>query len=155
MNNQSGRVKIGLVGDCSSTLFDEDKVRAYLRELFDEITKLNPGREFTLVSSLSDVGVPGLGYAEAAARGWRTAGVACAAARYYEWFEVDEYRIVGRSWGDESMAFIEELDGDDSIFVRIGRGEQSLREEALFRGRRSGDGIEGVRLFELELPTLP
>lgn len=148
-----GRVKIGLVGYCPPTRFDEGKARAYLEGIFDKIAKLNPGREFALVSGLCNVGMLKIGYTEAAARGWWTIGVACAAAGDHEWFPVDEYKIVGLNWGDESDAFLEQLDGPDSIFVRIGRGEQSLREATLFRGQHGGD-IDDVRLFEVDLPTL-
>ncbi len=70
------------------------------------------------------MGIPALAYREAVKRGWRTVGVACAKAKDYDLFEVDEKHIVGEEWGDESERFLDMID----MMVKVGGGKQSKEE---------------------------
>jgi hypothetical protein len=76
----------------------------------------------------------------------RTVGIACVKAREFECFDVDE-RIVDETWlnwGDESETFLREI----NALVRIGGGEQSHTEAAMFRER-------GGNVYEYELAAIP
>lgn len=90
-----------------------------------------------IVSGLTDVGIPGIAYhlvtsgrINKDAFG-KTVGIACAKAKDYPRFPVDEKHIIGSEWGDESEFFVDYIDA----LVRIGGGEQSHREVALFKSK--------------------
>ena len=141
------QLKIGVVGYCPPTVFDEDEARRLLAEVFDQIVEDFQTScrydEVTVISGLADVGVPALAYREARSRGWTTGGVACAKVNDFTKFEVEYEQIVGENWGDESEAFLARCD----ILVRIGGGKQSHNEVAIFNSR-------GV-VYERELEALP
>jgi hypothetical protein len=52
--------------------------------------------------------------------------------------------IIGENWGDESSAFLDEID----VIVRIGGGKQSLTEVQTFKDK-------GGKTYERELAALP
>lgn len=136
--------RIGVVGYCPPTKFDEVEATRMIREAFDKATEIIPaGSTPTVVSGLTNVGVLKIAYEEARSRGWRTEGVACKRAEEHELFPVDEKIIVGDNWGDESSRFLENLD----CMVRIGTGKQSVRETDELKAR-------GKPTFEYDLPTL-
>jgi hypothetical protein len=87
---------------------------------------------------------PALAYRIAAQRGWRTSGIACSKATDYDCFPVNEKKIVGANWGDESETFLRECD----VIVRVGGGKQSLAEVAQFKSR-------GGTAYEFNLAALP
>jgi len=129
-------LRLGVVGYCPPTRFDEDKALEYLVDGYNRVSADFPGRHITVVSGLTNVGVLRLAYEEAVRRGWKTAGVASEKAMSFPWFPTDEAPIVvGSGWGDESDIFIygnrwrghPHEHGLDAI-VRIGIGEQSIRE---------------------------
>ncbi|HEX6462721.1 MAG TPA: hypothetical protein VFZ58_05665 [Candidatus Saccharimonadales bacterium] len=96
-------LKIGVVGYCPPTVFDEDEARQLLHEALNEVIAGYPHvTEVWIVSGLTDVGIPALAYREARARGWWTMGVACAKAHDYRCFQTEKNKIVGQNWGDES-----------------------------------------------------
>jgi hypothetical protein len=137
-------LNVGLVGYCLPTKFDETEAARLVEEALDTIVREYPDvEEFTLVAGLTDMGVQALAYRSARKRGWMTAGVACAKASKYGWYDVDEYAIIGEKWGDESETFLGECD----VLVRIGGGEQSHREAKLFAER-------GGKVYEYELAAL-
>jgi hypothetical protein len=123
----SAELQIGVTG-YSAQPFDRRRAQLLLGELLDEVEARWPGRRYVLVSGWTDVGVPSLAYREAARRGWRTVGVACALARGQACFPVDEVLVVGERWGDESAEFLGRID----VLVRLGGGPQAHREAGLF-----------------------
>ena len=137
-------LKIGVVGYCPPTQFDEHKANELLLDALQAVQADHPdARDFWIVSGLCDVGVPALAYRAASVRGWKTSGIACAKAVEYECFDVDDRKIVGENWGDESETFLEEID----VIVRIGGGQQSHAEVKAF--------VEtGGRAYEYELATI-
>lgn len=142
-------MKIGVVG-YSSGSFDT-RVAALMVEigiiqlLYDDLVKnkTNFSKETTIVSGLTNVGIPKLAYEIAAKHDWSTVGIACELAKGFDCYPVDEEIIVGEEWGDESQTFINYID----CLIRVGGGEQSLEEVALFKALKP-DGF----LFEMELP---
>ncbi len=133
---------IGVTG-YSGQKFDADRADALLKEALDTVAAAHPGRSYTLLSGLTDVGIPALAYRQAAARGWRTVGVACPKAAEYECYPVDETTIVGSEWGDESETFLARCD----VLVRVGGGGQAHREATAFADR-------GGRVYEYELDAI-
>jgi hypothetical protein len=125
-------MKIGIVG-YSSSYFDLSKAQ-YLIELgIDYMAYYIKGRtlrnNISVVSSLTNLGIPKLAYEYATAKGYQTVGIACEKAKDYDCFPVDKAIIEGKNWGDESSLFINEID----CLVRVGGEEQSLNEALLFR----------------------
>jgi hypothetical protein len=125
-------VKIGIVGYSSSN-FDLSKAK-YLIELGIEymscyIRGLTLRNDITVVSGLTNLGIPKLAYEYASCKGYQTIGIACERAKDYECYPVNETIIEGKNWGDESSLFVNKID----CFVRIGGGDQSKNEAVLFR----------------------
>lgn len=123
-------LRIGVVG-YSDPKFSIPQAIKYLREAFNLIEKEYPNVPKEVVSGLTDLGIPGLAYREAVRRGWRTAGIACKLAANYKCFPVNDRRIIGNNWGDESPIFLKSID----IMVKVGGGKQSVREAAEARAR--------------------
>lgn len=91
--------------------------------------------KFVLVSGLTDVGIPGLAY-HLVTQGKhnkstyvKTVGYACSKAGNFPQFPVDEKHIIGNNWGDESEEFLKNIDA----LVRIGGGDQSMKESEMFK----------------------
>ena len=116
-------INVGLVG-YSAQKFDEDIAKDLIREAFDWVENEFEGKSFCVISGLTDLGIPALGYREADKRGWETAGVAPEEAKQYDCYDVDEEIIVGKKFGDESDKFLSMLD----VLVKIGGGKQSKAE---------------------------
>ena len=133
MNN----IKIGVIG-YSIQEFDKKKAIEYLKEAFDFIEKQYRNRKKTVISGLTDLGIPALAYREAVKREWRVEGITCSKALDYIWYPVSDITMVGRNWGDESETFLEAI----NILVRIGGGEQSMREVEMAKKIRGIDIIE-------------
>lgn len=140
----SKHIRVGLVGYCPPSKFDEDEAANMIRFAFDYLESANPTTSFELVSGWTNVGVLALGYAEAAKRGWSTYGVACKRAQEHPLFPVDHGMEVGDNWGDESDFFVSFV----NCLVRVGGGEQSLAEADAVRRR-------GDLTIEFSLPLLP
>lgn len=121
-------IRIGIVG-YSAMKFDLQLAETLLINAYDNIDREYPNFNKTIVSGLTDLGIPSLAYKEAVRRGWKTVGIACSRAEEYKCFPVDERIIVGNEWGEESPVFLESID----ILIRVGGGEQSKRETALMR----------------------
>lgn len=138
-----GYVRIGVVGYCPPTKFDEQEARRMIIEAYDIIFKRYVGHAIAIVSGLTNVGILAIAYDEAAKRGWRTVGVACSLASNHPLFPVNEQLIVGDSWGDESDIFVGSLHG----LIRIGGGKHSLEETEAAK-------VLGLPTWEYELPTI-
>ena len=132
-------INVGLVG-YSGQEFDEDIAKDLIREAFDWVEQENKGKSFCVVSGLTDLGIPALGYREAAKRGWKTTGVAPEEAKEYDWYDVDDVIIEGKKFGDESEKFLSMLD----VFVKVGGGKQSKAE---FKKAKE----KGIKTWEGEL----
>lgn len=126
-------VRVGVVGYCPPSRFDEELARSAIVNGFDRMLKHFNVSELTIVSGATNVGVLAIAYAEAAKRGWKTVGVACMKARDFQLFPTDELKLIGENWGDESSTFVSMLDG----IIKIGGGKQSAREfeEVLSSGK--------------------
>ncbi len=136
-------VKVGVVGYCPPTLFDEDKARTMIQDAYEQIAKQFWDRKIVIVSGLTNVGVLKIAYEEAVKLGWRTVGIACERAQEHELFPVDEKIIEGKNWGDESPKFVATI----QAIIRIGVGKQSLKETELVKNN-------GFSAFEYDLPVL-
>jgi hypothetical protein len=121
-------MRVGLVG-YSAQKFDQSKALEYISEAFNVIEELYGSDGHTLISGLTDVGIPWIGYMEAERRGWHLVGIACRKAANYECYPVHERFYIGDNWGDESTKFINSID----VLIRIGGGDQSKREVAMAR----------------------
>ena len=116
-------IYIGLAG-YSGQKFDVAEATRLIKAAFDQISALFPDRPIALVSGLTNLGIPALGYALATERGWYTIGVACAKAKDYECYPCTETHIVGTDWGHESQTFLDMC----QIFIRVGGGDQTITE---------------------------
>ncbi len=132
-------LKIGVVG-YSAQKFDESEAEIMIQDAFDVLQGLYGSKSFAVVSGLTDLGIPATAYKEASERGWRTVGIACSKAAEYDCFPVDEEILVGDEWGDESPTFLDSID----VLVRVGGGNQSMRETAEMKSR-------GKHVIEYEL----
>ncbi|HLC78072.1 MAG TPA: hypothetical protein VJH92_03030 [Candidatus Nanoarchaeia archaeon] len=137
-------LRVGVVGYCPPSIFDEGKALDYIKGAYNQIRKDFPYRGITIVAGVTNVGVLKLAYEEAKRRGWRTAGVGSKKAYGFEWFPVDEKPIiVGEDWGDESETFLSMIDA----LVRIGGDKQSKEETDVMKKI-------GAYVLEYDLPLL-
>lgn len=141
ISSSAEELEIGVVG-YSAQKFNESEAERMIFEAFNQIDAQYAEKAKVVVSGLTNIGIPALAYKEAAARGWRTVGIACSKAVEYECFPVDEEIIVGDEWGDESSTFLDTID----LLVRIGGGKQSLTETAEMKSR-------GKPVIEYDLPA--
>lgn len=130
-------IKIGVIG-YSMQEFDKKKAIEYIKKAFDFIEKQYPDGKKTIISGLTDLGIPALAYREAKRRNWRVEGITCSKALDYIWYPVSDITMVGRNWGDESETFLKAI----NILVRIGGGEQSMREVEMAKKMRGIDVME-------------
>lgn len=143
---ENDNVRLGVVGYCPPTQFNEAEALRMLKEAYDEVARDFPQKAITVVSGLTNVGVLKIAYEEAQTRGWKTAGIACKKAYDFRdnWFPVDEEPVImGENWGDESKVFVGSLDA----LVRIGMGKQSLKEAQQVKE-------VGKPTYEYNLPTI-
>lgn len=130
-------IKIGVVG-YSMQEFDEQRAIKYIGSVFDFVEEQFPNDTKTVISGLTDLGIPALAYREAVKREWKTKGIACSKALDYVWFPVSDVTIVGDNWGDESETFLNSI----NILIRIGGGEQSMRETEMAKSMKGIDVME-------------
>lgn len=149
-----GIFRLGLVG-YSRSKFDWHEARRLVELGIRRAFELS-GQSFSegvLVSGLTNMGIPKLGYEFARAKSMKTVGIAPRRAKRVRCglFPVDEQIIVGQNFGDESETFIDSIDA----LLRVGGGPQSRREVAMFRDKHGNDREQLSRwLIELELPWL-
>ena len=77
-----------------------------------------------MISGATDLGVPSIGYSAAKQLGVTSVGVTAEAALKYSIAELEYLTVVGKKFGDESVAFVSAI---DELWV-IGGGKQSLNE---------------------------
>lgn len=146
------KVRIGLVG-YSRGKFNKKDARNLVEQGLQTAMHDLKAEDCELVSGLTNMGIPKLGYQYAKTLSLRTVGIAPSRARRVRsgLFPVDETIFIGKNFGDESDYFIEYID----ILVRIGGGPQSRNEVKLFRAKYNDDQKElDQLLFELELEWL-
>lgn len=118
-------MRIGVIG-YSAQKFDVDQAEYALDSMIMglSIKERRGFEEVAIVSGLTNLGVPAIAYHIAKCRGMKTVGIACSKAKNYDCFACDEVKIVGDNWGDESEAFLNDID----VLVKVGGGKQSLSE---------------------------
>ena len=138
--NKKKEVRIGVIG-YSAQKFDKAKASEFINEAFDEIENENTNAEFSVVSGLSDMGIPAIAYKEANKRKWETVGIAPKVVEDYDLYPCDKKHIIGKDWGEESNFFLDYID----VLVKIGGGKQSNQESKKAKEK----GIV-VKNYELE-----
>lgn len=127
MNEEDDILFVGVVG-YSSQKFDEAEAREIIEEAFDDIedeyVENGDYESITIVSGLTNLGIPKIAYEVADDRGYGTMGVAPEEADDYDLYNVDEIIYEGENFGDESETFIDTID----VFVKVGGGDQSQNE---------------------------
>ncbi|MFA6094714.1 MAG: hypothetical protein WC757_02395 [Candidatus Paceibacterota bacterium] len=136
-------VRVGVVGFCLPTRFDEVEARRLIRSAYSEVVSLFSDCRIIVVSGLINVGIPAIAYNEACVHGWRTIGVACKRATKHPLFPVNEKIIVGNEWGQESPVFLALL----NAMIRVGGGKQSLAETEAIKAK-------GFPVWEYDLPAI-
>lgn len=153
-NQSHESLRIGVVG-YSGRPFDEKVARGELRRLLSELVENREleAKAVEVVSGLTNVGIPKIAYEVAVEMGFKTVGISASRALISSSgvFPVDKQIIVGQHYGDESEEFIGYID----VLIRIGGGEQSVKEVTMFRERFANDpaSLDGC-LVEVELPVL-
>jgi hypothetical protein len=127
--------RIGIVG-YSGTKFDKGQAKAILKEALALRAVQHP--DCSVVSGLTDLGIPALAYREAAELGMRTVGIACKKAQDYDCYPCDDVVIEGNDWGDESETFLSSIDE----LIKVGGGKQSIAEFAAFQGSKEEFPLE-------------
>ena len=126
-------LRVGIAG-FSRPDFDREQTERVLRAVFFSLARQwapQSASRVTVVAGLTDVGISSIGYRLAEELGWRTRGVASLQAFGHPWFPVDRALLSGSRWGDESQAFIGQIDA----FVRVGGGHIARNEEKMARDR--------------------
>lgn len=160
------QARIGVVGYCPPTKYDDRKSLEHLEEAFDKVEAEFSGRNIVVVSGATNVGVLAQAYQLATERGYQTSGVACEKAADFDLFPMTEKPIiVGKEWGAESPVFVNGIDAIRNVdpdkvreymnhphygldaMVRIGVGPQSIREATMIRDM-------GKPTYEFDLPKL-
>lgn len=135
--------RIGVVG-YSAAYFDRQKAREILEGLIKKAVKDCPSdHKISIVSGLTNLGIPAIAYKIAQDEGYHTVGYACSEAEQFSCFPVDKKNIIGDNWGDESEEFLTNID----VLCRVGGGKQS-KEEAVKAKKL------GLPIFEEELPEM-
>jgi len=124
-------IRVGIIGFSNQT-FNIEKAKIIISGCFDELATKFPPEEYTLeiVSGLTLYGIPKLAYEEASRRNCITTGFACEKAKELECFNCDNVHIYGDDWGQESEHFLKYIHS----LVKIGGGEQCIREYKAFKG---------------------
>jgi hypothetical protein len=135
-------MKLGIVG-YSSGGFDEAKAHTLLVIGLAQVEGKSKKLATSIVSGLTNVGIPALAYKLATDYKLETVGIACDKAFEYDRFPVDKQIIVGEDWGDESKTFLNYCDA----LLRVGGSEQSLAEVKAFKELKPGAVV-----VEFELP---
>lgn len=133
--------RIGIVG-YSAAYFDKKKAETLLEKLIDKAIKKNTEKlPVSIVSGLTNIGIPALAYQIATQRKYHTVGYACKQAKQYNCFNVDQENIIGKEWGDESEEFLNNID----VIIRVGGGKQSLAEVKQAKEKE-------ISIYEEDLP---
>ena len=116
------KLRIGVVG-YSTKYFNKKDAQEKIERVIKGIIKKNK-LPVSIVSGLTNIGVPAIAYKIAKEYGFKTVGYACKKALDMELFDVDKKNIIGDNWGDESEEFLNNID----VLIKAGGGEQSKKE---------------------------
>ena len=121
-------LRIGVVG-FSRNQFDKAQARSVLSEQYENLK--NEFGYVEIVSGYTNSGVPKIAYELAGRFGFRTIGFSARQALKVRCglYPVDDVRLVGSRFGDESEAFVRYIDR----LIRVGGGPQSRHEVELFK----------------------
>lgn len=116
--------RIGVVGH-SPVYFNRQEAQKLLESQIVQAVKQAPkDHKISIVSGLTNFGIPAVAYKVAEEKGYHTVGYACSQAEDFACFPVDKKHIIGDNWGDESEEFLSNID----VLIRIGGGKQSKEE---------------------------
>lgn len=140
-------MKIGIIG-FSSTPFDQEKATALLQTTLQKVVSSIEPENIEIVSGYTNIGIPKIAYEIASSSGWTTVGFSAKEALTASCglFPVHKEILVGEKFGEESAAFVDYID----ILIRIGGGQQSKKEVALFKKKHTSQELSGI-LFEEEI----
>ena len=126
----SNVLKVGIVG-FSKNQFDQVEARRILDLEFSNLYEKHKGRSIEIVSGYTAMGVPRIAYELADKYGFIKVGFSAKQALRTKvgLCKVDKEIIVGEKFGDESVAFVEYING----LIRVGGGPQSRKEVTLFK----------------------
>ncbi len=148
------KLKIGVVG-YSRTNIDETRARALLQNSFKKFIMQARAERLAVevVSGLTNAGIPKVAYELATQWQLKTVGISAREALTADSgvFPVRKQMLIGQTFGDESVSFIRYID----CLVRIGGGNQSLREVEMFKEKLHHEPIQLSQwLIEHELELL-
>lgn len=143
-------MRIGIAG-FSGQKFEQATAYSLLKGAFAEVIKQFfdcdlyqvKWEQITVVSGLTNLGIPAIAYDYAVTQSAKTMGIACSKAKDYECFPCDRVHIIGSEWGDESEAFLASID----VLIRIGGGKQSFAECETARAR-------GIHVVDRDLEAI-
>ncbi len=140
-------MKIGIVG-FSSPQFDQETARVLLEKKLTKIITDMDKSSIEIVSGYTNIGVPKIAYEIADIMGLKTIGFSAkkALSANCGLYPVNKAIIYGKSYGDESLAFVDYID----ILIRIGGGKQSRKEVQLFKEKNEAQDLSKL-LFEEEV----
>ena len=133
-------LRIGVIG-YSAQKFNEKKARAFLNSALASYYPM--GSNVSIVSGLTNIGVPKIAYELAVEHCLRTVGICCELAKYEDCFDCNEIHYVGKNWGDDSIFFLSSIDE----LIRIGGGDIAMKEVKIAKQM-------GLPVVEYDLPTL-
>nr|MBP8206580.1 hypothetical protein [Acinetobacter sp.] len=132
-------MKIGIVG-FSHEEINHEMARSLLLQSFHQLTHRNHHDEpIEIVSGLTNIGIPKIAYQIARELGFITVGISAERALHVKCgiYHVDIQIIEGKSFGDESIIFIDYID----YLIRVGGGKQSHQEVDMFIEKCAQRGI--------------
>ena len=133
-------MKIGVIG-YSPQKFDESKAKKLILQGMEEMGFQDTD---SIVSGLTNIGIPKIAYQLAKEHGLETVGIACKLATDYECYPVDKKIIIGDVWGDESQTFLNYID----VLIKVGGGKQSEQEFSKFKGEKVEYSLSASKLRE-------
>ena len=133
-------MKIGVIG-YSAQKFNEAKAKELI---FQGMESMGFQDTDSIVSGLTNIGIPKIAYQLAKEHNLETVGIACKLATDYECYPVDKKIIIGSNWGDESRTFLNYID----VLIKVGGGKQSEEEYSKFRGEKVEYDLPSSKLRE-------
>lgn len=140
LHTSNSPIRIGIVGFSNDDKFTREDTEPKIIRFFDQIDLTYPKRDKIIVSGLTNMGIPKIAYEQATRRKWKTVGISAEEALEYDNYPVDSKMIIGKKFGDESEAFINNID----ILAKFGGGEQSMTEFEMAKSK-------GIKVFEFSV----
>lgn len=137
-------LKVGIVG-FSRNAFDKETARKILEKCYQQLQDNYPDTIIKIVSGYTDSGVPRIAYQVAEQFGFVKVGFSARQALKVRsgLYPVNEVMLQGNRFGDESEGFVKYID----CLIRVGGGQQSRKEVALFKAlhqENSDEFITGI-----------